>query len=253
MPRTSTAYTVRGIEPHDDPAWQHAPESLRRDYWRQVVRLVKDANEYERARGRDRFGRKLTPITRFTREHRHSEMGSASPYAPPLVPSDEASRTVAYFDGRAFATHAEFFWRNGFGRILGYHRRGAWNTWAHRHLPKRDVIGISPAALEKVHRRMDVWWDERRGEVKLPEAPKPELKRVPFMVPRAVPKVPVPMPWAAKGFRIPRITPPKIAVRGRTDIDNAVFGSSAAKERTRRAIAGGYHTGFSQKKSPPMP
>jgi hypothetical protein len=44
----------------------------------------------------------------------------------------------------------------------------------------------------------------------------------------------------------PRIAPPKIAVRGRIDIENADFASSAAKERARRAIAGGYHTGYGQ-------
>lgn len=174
MPRVSTKFEVTGIEPAD-PLWRSAPEPVRRDFWRQVVVLVKEEYEFERARGRDRFGRKLAAITRFTRANRRSATGAADANAPPLTPADAASRTVAYFDGRAFSDRAEFFWRNGWGRILGFHRVGARNKWAKGgRLPVRDVIGISERSEAKVRREALKWWEDwKRGQAKPEPTPTP--------------------------------------------------------------------------------
>jgi hypothetical protein len=57
---------------------------------------------------------------------------------------------------------------------------------------------------------------------------------------------------AVEEMRLPNpksgpIPPPKIAVTGRTDLENFTFGIGGSKERTERALAEGYHTGFSRK------
>lgn len=190
--RVSTKFDIAGIEPQNDPAWDFAADKLRREFWRVVVRLVKDANEFERARGRDRFGRKLTPISRYTRAHRRSAMGPADPNAPPLTPADGASRTVAYFDGRAHADHAEFFYRNGWGKILNFHRIGA------GRLPVRDVIGISPASLRKVTGQALAWWQNKRQEVRMPPPlPPPVREPAPLPVFRYPKPKPIPRPKVA--------------------------------------------------------
>ena len=183
--RASTAFRVSGIEP-GDPEWGKADDALRRDFWRVVVRLVKDRREYDQARGLDRFGRKLRPITMYTRTHRRSEMGPADPNAPPLTPADGASRTVAYFDGRAYPDHAEFFWRNGWGRILHFHRIGA------GRLPVRDVIGISPKSVAYVRAKAHAWWDEQRRNLAPPPPPPQPVPAAPAPAPAKKPRNPMP-------------------------------------------------------------
>ena len=49
----------------------------------------------------------------------------------------------------------------------------------------------------------------------------------------------------------PAPLPPKIPCTGRTDIEYATFMNEADRERTAKAIAEGYHTGFRQ--LPPKP
>ncbi len=198
MAYESTAFRVKGIEPSGDPAWALAGRDVHREFWREVVRLVLAENEFERARGRDRFGRKLVPISRYTRAHRRSEMGTADPNAPPLTPADDSSRTVAYFDGRAHGDHAEFFWRQGWGRILGYHRAG------NARLPVRDVIGIAPQPLRRVTVKMRAWWETRKARLRPPapvvvEPPEPRPKPKP----RPEPK-PKPRPRVAAAAPTPR-------------------------------------------------
>ena len=238
MPYTSTKFDIRGIDPKDDPLWSLAGEKVHREFWKVVVGLVKIQKDKDLAKGLDRHGFKLKRITKYTYEHRHSEMGVGIPSNPPLVPAaNGASRTRAYFDGRAFADHAEFFWRNGWGRILAFHRAGAWNVWAGRPLPVRDVIGLSPASVHKVEMVANQWWKVRRRTVFPEPIFEPATIKLPAFQP--VPKLKIHPPP-------PRIAPPKIAVRGRTDIENAIFPSEAARQRAKQAIAGGYHTGYGQ-------
>ncbi len=106
-------------------------------------------------------------------------MGPADPSAPPLTPAYGLSRTRANLDGRAMPAYAEFFWRDGWGQILDYHRIGAANRWAKAGaLPVRDVIGISPAALNRVRRTIAMWWtawksvQQKAAAVKPPSLPR---------------------------------------------------------------------------------
>lgn len=174
-------FEVHGLAPERDPLWHLAGEPVHREFWRVVVTLVKERNEYDRARGLDRFGHKLPGISRYTRAHRRSAMGQADPNAPPLTPADAASRTVAWFDGRAFPDHAEFFWRKGWGKILGYHQRGAYNHWSKRNLPIRDVIGISPKSLRWVQKNAALWWENRRKALAQPVPRKPVVPPLPMV------------------------------------------------------------------------
>src|SRR4051812_4100607 len=60
---------------------------------------------------------------------------------PPLSPHQAESRSQKWL--RASISHRNatvtLWWSHGWGRILNYHRDG------NRHLPVRDVIGLTPA------------------------------------------------------------------------------------------------------------
>ena len=199
-------FEIRGIEPSDDPAWVVASESLRRQYWRAVVLYAKDVKDDELAAGLDKRGRPLRPIAASTRKHRTSEMGPADPSAPPLMPAYAVSRTRLNFTGRAFADHAEFYWTEGWGKILEIHaglRRRRRKAKAKRRLPIRDVIGISPRGLAKIKRLAMAWWAKHR---------------------QAQGVVSLPQPVAASVAR----PAPRLVVNGRTDYDRFTFGIGAS-------------------------
>lgn len=206
MPRISSAFRLTGIEP-DDLAWHAATEADRRGFWREAVRIGLRVKDESLARGLDRHGLKLKRVSRYTREHRRSAMGPANPLAPALMPAEGLSRTRAYLKGRAFADHAEFFWSNGWGRILHFHRVGARNHWARSgKLPVRDVIGLSQADENKIRREVLAWW---KAKTKPPAKPKAPLVVGTGPVPkRKKPARPKRVPVAAKPLVITPETPP---------------------------------------------
>lgn len=214
----STVFIIDGIEPVGDLAWQLADESTRRAFWKAVVAFGLKAKDAELAKGLDRYGRPLKPIARSTRKNRRSAMGPADPSAPPLMPAYGTSRTRLNLTGRAFKDHAEFFWIDGWGRILDIHRHGS-----RRGLPVRDVIGISPKALGKVAAWALAWWQD--------------FKRSKGLTAR------VQLPVAPAG---------RLPVIGRTDFDRFTYGigtnggDQAAIDR--RLLAEGRTTGFYQKR-----
>ncbi len=172
----STAFRVNytDVEPQTVD-WLMAPIAARTQFRQLVVALVLAEKDADLAQGLDRFGLKLAAITKWTRANRRSAMGPADPSAPPLTPAYGLSRTRANLDGRAMPSYAEFFWRDGWGTILDYHRIGARNRWARSgSLPVRDVIGISPAALNRVRQKLTLWWtawkqtQQRRAQVVIP-------------------------------------------------------------------------------------
>jgi len=203
MPRISTAFRVpySAVEP-TDLAWTLADDATRAAFRREVVRLVLAEKDSELAAGRDRHGLKLARITKWTREHRRSEMGEADPSAPPLTPAYGLSRTRAYLDGRATQGEAEFFWRSGWGKILHYHRIGARNAWAKRgRLPVRDVIGLSNASINRVRSGVLLWWQARQPKAPAAVVPIRPTVRKSVAVPRRKPA-----PVAAKATRrVPRV------------------------------------------------
>ena len=216
----STAFRVRGFAPESDWQWAFADEPTRRDFWREVVRLVKIAKQRELAAGLDRFGKPLIPITEYTRRHRKSAMGIPDPNGPVFQPAHDESRTVAWFDGRAFADHAEFFWRNGWGRILKLHATGR-----ARGGKVRDVLGLSPKNQRWVETQANAWWRAWKDRQRIQQHI--EAFTAPAFAGR---KRPAP--------------PRKIRVIGRTDTENMTFGVGGGEARAKASIEAGYHTGY---------
>jgi hypothetical protein len=223
----SYAFRVSGIEPTDN-TFRDAGEETHRAYWRYIVDTVLELKDKSLAKGLDRFGKPMIPIAASTRAKglARSYTGLGDPDAPPLTPAYGISRTRALFRGRAFADHAEFFWafdevtKRHWGVVLGYHRAGG------PHLPVRDVIGLAPADLAEARHRGQLWWYHYQEGARLEVA------------------------TAKLGLKQPltgRVPPPKFVVTGDTDLDQYTFGIAANKERTARAIAEGYHSGFSRK------
>ena len=215
MANISTAFRVRDVKPND-PTFDHHPEKERRAFWKAVVDFTLHVKRESLAKGLDRHGLKMKPITRYTREHRKSEMGEADPSAPVLQPAHGLSRVQAYLRGRAFADHAEFYWVNQFGRLLHFHRIGARNNWARSgRLPVRDVIGLSQADTNQVKWLAARWWKQRQkaNAAKTNPAPKvpgsilpPATLPTPPKAPLSLP-APKPVPVAAlpKPTRQPKV------------------------------------------------
>ena len=217
-------FELWNVEPRGDWVWDLSPEGVRRDYWREAVRLVKVAKDKDLAAGIDAKGKPLAPIKPYTRAHRKSAMGPPDPNAPPLTPAHGLSRTRAWFDGRAYIDHAEFFWRNAWGVILEYHRVGA------GRLPVRDVIGLAPKSLAWVERNLAAWWAARKAQLAAPE----QGQRFTFTPPS----------FAAVKKPEKIVPPPKIPVVGSLDFSQSTFGIGAGRETVERAAKAGYFTGF---------
>lgn len=152
--RRSARFVIDDVSPANDPAWTMAGPDVRRAFWRAVVAYGIKAHDRQQAAGLDRFGRTLVPIKASTRKHRDSAMGPADPNAPPLTPAYGVSRTRLNLTGRAFDDRAEFYWTDGWGRILLIHARGS----RRRGLPVRDVIGLSPDSMRLVRNWALGWW-----------------------------------------------------------------------------------------------
>lgn len=150
-------FAIRGIEPQEV---RGAAEDIRRDYWTAVAGFVVEVKDEELRRGLDKDGNPMAALAAYTIAHRKSAMGPADPHAPPLQPAHGLSRTRSLFtvEPTSAADGVFCWWKydaiTGFswGEMLAIHRAGG------RRLPRRDVIGLAPASLEKVKRRADAWW-----------------------------------------------------------------------------------------------
>jgi hypothetical protein len=157
-------FSVVGIEPASVRA--AAPEA-RTAYWGHVLKLVLAAKDRELAAGLDRYGKPMTPLAASTIRGRRSAMGPADPGAPPLTPAHELSRTRSLLTGRATANGVTCWWlldrrtADSWGVILAHHRAGS------ARLPRRDVIGLSPASRASVAADAAKWWARREATMTL--------------------------------------------------------------------------------------
>jgi hypothetical protein len=194
---TSFRITLAEVAPAD-PAFARLDARGRAEFLRAVVVFGIEEHKAQTARGIGANGGRLRPLALRTILHRKSAMGPADPHAPPLIPAHGLSRTASLLDGRAHADHALFFWRydeytdRGWGKMLAIHRRG------NRRLPPRDVIGLSPGALQRVRARAGAWWDVHRARLlRLPmlRVPGPrEILRIPLVPVPAMIAPPPPPP-----------------------------------------------------------
>ena len=228
-------FRVTGIEPSSVRA---AAPADRLAYWRAVVAFGVEAKERELARGLDRRGKDLAPLSPKTIAQRKSAMGPADPRAPALQPAHGLSRTRSLFTGEATPDGCWFGWLvdphtgEPWGNMLLIHRKGG------KHLPKRDVVGLSPASLHDVTRKAAAWWVEyQAGRASTPEPDRPTY-------PGGKPKFLV--------GNVPRYTPrnpanaaPKSNARiSQVEINGqAYILQSGSAAQTRRMIASGRYSG----------
>lgn len=168
MPDTvkiQNGYKIRGIEPPDLAS--HDP-STRKLYWGWVVELGLRRKDKELSQGLDKNGRPLRPISPYTRAHRKSAMtpsGKGDPGAPPLMPGLQKSRTRSLLNGRAFSTHAAFFWR--YDSFTG----ASWaEVLSYQAAAGRDVFGLSTAGTAWVKvQALKLWDDWKAGTLRQPK------------------------------------------------------------------------------------
>lgn len=148
-------------------------------YWGLVAEIALRVKDDELARGLNRFGKPLPGVRSKTRRYRKSAMtpdGRGDPNAPYLTPGHGLSRTRSLLAAKARKDGVVIWWRfdaftgGEWGRILRYHAlRGR----------AYDVIGLSPAGIEKVK-------TEANAKFKMtPDLPAPRRSR-PFSPPQGI-------------------------------------------------------------------
>ena len=169
-------YGIRGLEP---PGLLTYPAEIRRQFWGWVAEAGLKAKDRDSAKGLDKDGKPLRPISAATRKHRRSAMtpsGRGDPSAPPLEPGWQKSRVRSLLTAKAFEDHAEFWWKfdphigDSFARILEGQRAMG-----------RDVFGLSPAGLKRVQAEAWKKWEAwKKGEpVALTKEPRLQPVKVP--------------------------------------------------------------------------
>lgn len=175
MPKAPINFTVKGLAPEHDPTWATATRRQKAAYLRVCRELVLTEWDKQTAAGLDKDGVPLAKLSPKTIKYRRSAMGAADPHAPPLQPAHELSRTRSLVDARIVGTTVQVFWKfdpisgKRWGTILGYHRDGK------RHLPHRDVFGLSQEARQRVLQGAFHWWAafSRGRPVAMPARPRP--------------------------------------------------------------------------------
>jgi GNAT superfamily N-acetyltransferase len=233
-------FVIRGIEPAEV---RKAPAAERKAFWLAVSQYVAEAKEAELKAGLDKDGNPMAELAKYTVEHRHSDMGPADPFAPALQPAHGLSRTRSLFRAQPTTRNdgVMCWWGydpvtgESWGKMLAIHRAGG------KHLPPRDVIGLSKASLADVKRKAAKWWkDYRAGAAKaaiptfVPEIqptppPKFTVERVPAYVPKS-----------------PEKAIPKAKTRvSQIKINDRIYTmQSGTAEQVRRGIANQTFSGF---------
>jgi hypothetical protein len=173
--KIQNGYKIRGIEPPDLRDYE---PSTRKLFWSWVVEFGLKRKDKELSQGLDKDGRPLRPISEETRKHRKSAMtpsGKGDPEAPPLTPGYQKSRTRSLLAGRAFSTHADFFWRydawtgDSWAKVLSYQAAKG-----------RDVFGLSKAGTAWVKGQAYAKWKRwKEGKVRATPQAQPRQIAVP--------------------------------------------------------------------------
>ena len=159
--KSEDGFTIAGMEPPDANRYT-ADDRLMFYGW--VLELALRAKDRDLAKGLDKDGKPLRPISARTRKYRKSAMtpsGKGDPSAPPLEPGWQKSRVRSLLKGKAFVDRAEIWWGydahtgDSFATILDYQATEG-----------RDVFGLSPAAMTRVRAQAwDRWHKWQRGKV----------------------------------------------------------------------------------------
>jgi hypothetical protein len=208
--KIQNGYKLRGLEPPDLASYD---ASTRKLFWSWVLEFGLKRKDKELSQGLDKDGEPLKPIDKYTREHRRSAMtpsGKGDPGAPPLTPGLQKSRTRSLLAGRAFSTHAEFYWR--YDSFTGA-------SWAvvlsYQAVQGRDVFGLSDAGMAWVKVQAWALWDQwKTGHVRQVSAATKAAK------PAAIPRRPVQQPGETK-----------IINQGRKPTEAATYGIGADAPR----------------------
>lgn len=166
-PKPRSGEFIQSLRLETLPGWKSAPEAKRGallTYLKTHAKAIKDS---ELRRGIDRHGKRLKKVKPESREGKYlpSENG------PPLTPRREGSRIRTQLDASEGKAHITLWWKKGFGRIVAYHARGA------GRLPVRDVVGLTPAGLERLRGIARTWWAGQDQPAKVSSRPRSPKKK----------------------------------------------------------------------------
>lgn len=176
-------YRLSGIEPKNDAAYR-APGASEA-FWKQSSAVGLRVKRNSLARGLDRHGKPMHPISPLTRRAReddvdpvrgsrpYSPRGRANPLAPPLQATGGNSRTYALLHPTIEGESVWYSWGRDpstgkdWGSVLARHAGGFWQRFVYPRtgpgfVKPRDVIGLSPADLRTIRSAMLKWWAANR-------------------------------------------------------------------------------------------
>jgi hypothetical protein len=176
-------YKLSGIEPKNDAAYRAPGASVA--FWKQAAAVGLRVKRNSLARGLDRHGKPMHPISPLTRKAReddvdpvrgsrpYSPRGRANPLAPPLQATGGNSRTYALLHPTIEGESVWYSWGRDpstgkdWGSVLARHAGGFWQKFVYPRqgpgfVKPRDVIGLSPADLRTIRSAMLKWWAANR-------------------------------------------------------------------------------------------
>jgi hypothetical protein len=138
--------------------WDQAPAGVRSAVLARLGDYAKSLKLAELRKGVGTSGGPLAPV-RYRRPD-----GAKGPPLSPHQADSRAQKWLRATPGSSAGT-ITLWWSHGWGQILGYHARGEV-----RGAPVRDVIGLTPADLDKFHARARREWKAASGTSAKPVA-----------------------------------------------------------------------------------
>ena len=151
------SFSVKDVEPSDDPLWRRATPQQRQRFWTIAGRIANEVKQRELAKGLDYNGVPLRPVSVRLTRYKSGEMLDG----PALMPHRAISRTRRLLRYIVQRTQVKFYWAMNWGKILDYHRRGAVLMRGGKcvgRLPVRNVFGISKKGMAEIERRAYLEW-----------------------------------------------------------------------------------------------
>lgn len=178
-------YRLAGIAPETDPVYALRPQA-RKAFWREAAVVGLKVKKRSLARGLDKDGNRMAPVSLLTRQARranvnpvrgerpYSSRGTANPYAPPLQATGTNSRTYALLRFEIRGESVWYYWGLDsdtgldWGIVLARHAGGFWQRFVYPRpsfgfVKPRDVIGLSNQDLRDIAQEMGRWWLANRG------------------------------------------------------------------------------------------
>lgn len=159
--------------------YAHASPAERRAFWGWLAPQARKALDDQLSRGIGFDGRRLMRVC-------YRKQGGRGRYAgPPLTPRRGNSRTRRLLAASPGQQGVTLWWRNGWGKILGFHAQGIRRKRCRPYVAVRDVFGLAPTFLQRLQKRAASYWSGPASPAVAAQPPAASAARtIPFIAAR---------------------------------------------------------------------